>query len=353
MDPALEFDRIFEHSPDAVASAPGRVNMLGEHTDYNNGYVLPAAIPQRTVVAAGFGKDKHRAYSANFNDMAVFGPDDELAGFARYVGGCIRIINEHISPLPFVDLWMHTEVPVGAGLSSSAALEVAVLRALSVLFELDFDNVRIAQFAHQAEVRYAGVNCGIMDQMASSLAEPGSLLFLDTQFLETRVVPIPANAEILVVDSGVPRTLATSGYNQRRAECEKAAKILGVESLRHVQDGAELSSLPATLRKRVRHVVSENSRVLAALDADAPGFGRLMNDSHASQRDDYEVSVPAMDAMVEELQQTPGVFGARMTGGGFGGAAVALIVEGSAAEIAQRCMARNRKVIVPAPLDPL
>jgi galactokinase len=209
------------------------------------------------------------------------------------------------------------------------------------LLNLDLDDVRIAEIAQQAEIQYAGVNCGIMDQMASSLADTDSMLFLDTRSLERQVIPFPAGAEVLVIDSGVPRTLATSGYNQRRAECEEAARSLGVKALRDISDPQAVENLPEPQRRRARHVVTEDNRVLEVLQGvSAQRFGELMNASHASLRDDYEVSVPALDTLVAILQETPGVFGARLTGAGFGGACVALVEAGKAGAIAQNVLER-------------
>jgi galactokinase len=217
-------------------------------------------------------------------------------------------------------------VPMGVGLSSSAALEVATLRCLRQLLDLPFDDVRIAQLAQRAEIEFAGVRCGIMDQMASSLAGTDRAVLIDTRSLERREVPLPPGSAVLVLDSGVPRTLAGSGYNQRRSECEAAAGALGVSSLRDVQQLAEIEKLEDdVLRRRARHVFTENARVLQAAECrDAREFGKLMNASHASLRDDYEVSTPELDLLVRWLQAEDGVFGARLTGAGFGGACVAL-----------------------------
>jgi galactokinase len=187
------------------------------------------------------------------------------------------------------------------------------------------DDVSIARLGQRAEIQYAGVRCGIMDQMASSLASTTSALFLDTQTLARRLVPLPAGSAVLVLDSGIPRVLAESGYNQRRAECEEAARLLGVPTLRDVRDVSQADALPEPLRRRVLHVVSENTRVLRAANcSSAQEFGTLMNASHASLRDDYEVSTPELDRLVALLQAHPDVYGARLTGAGFGGACVAL-----------------------------
>jgi galactokinase len=242
-------------------------------------------------------------------------------------------------------------VPVGAGLSSSAALEVATLRALDGLLGLGLDPEEVAHLAHQAEVEFAGVSCGIMDQMACSLGRMDRMLFLDTMTLERSLLPLPAGSELLVMHSGVPRSLADSDYNRRRAECEAAAAMLGVRSLRMVDDLVAVDRLPSPLRERARHVVTENRRVQAAINADAAAFGGLMTQSHVSLRDDYAVSIPAMDALVAALQQEPGVFGARLTGAGFGGCCVALVRQGTAAATGYRvasCFGELPSVIVPS-----
>ena len=310
-----------------TARAPGRVNLLGEHTDYNDGFVLPTAIPQQTqVTLRRNGTGRFHARAASLDQQASFELDEPPSEhFASYLYGCVREVQAQGASVPGLDIDVDSQVPIGVGLSSSAALEVAMLRALRELLSLDIDDVRIAQLAQQAEIVYAGVNCGIMDQMASSLADTHRMLFLDTRSLERRLLPMPAGTELLVVDSGISRSLAGTAYNQRRAECEQAAALLGVASLRDVNDIAALDVLPELLRRRARHVVSENARVLEVLDGiDAAWFGRLMDASHASLRDDYEVSVAPLDELVALLQAHPDVFGARLTGAGFGGACVAL-----------------------------
>jgi galactokinase len=201
-----------------------------------------------------------------------------------------------------------------------------MLRGLRSLLNLDLDDVEIAKLAQQAEIQYAKVQCGIMDQMASSLADPEHLLFLDTRSLDRQLLPLPKDTAILVLDSGLPRTLANSGYNQRRAECEAAAQHLGVPALRDVQDLAAIAQLPEPLQRRARHVMTENQRVLEARNGVSPQrFGELMNASHASLRDDYEVSIAGLDRLVELLQHHENVLGAKLTGAGFGGACVALV----------------------------
>ncbi|MEH1806888.1 galactokinase [Nostoc sp.] len=342
----MDFQQVFGKPPETQASAPGRVNLLGEHTDYNDGFVLPTAIPQSTMVQLGSSSDsQHYFYSENLNEQVSISDINRTpSGFASYIFGCIEVLQKAGYTIPSLCVYIQSSVPIGSGLSSSAALEVATLRAVRQLLKLPIDDVEIAQFAQQAEIHYAGVQCGIMDQMASSLADTEHILFLDTRTLERRVMPLPEKAEILVIDSGVPRTLASSGYNQRRAECEEAARSLGVKALRDITDAEITEKLPEPLRRRARHVVTEDNRVLEVLQGvSSERFGELMNASHASLRDDYEVSVPALDTLVELLQKTPGVFGARLTGAGFGGASVALVAAGEARSIATHVLEQYKQ----------
>jgi galactokinase len=238
----------------------------------------------------------------------------------------------------------------------SAALEVAMLRALRQLLGFALDDVKLARIAQRAEIAFARVNCGIMDQMASSLCDERSMLFIDARTLEHRLAPLPPDTELIVVDSGVPRTLAASKYNERRAECEEAARKLGVKALRDVADPAAVEDLPEPLRRRARHVVLEDLRVLeAARGVPAERFGALMNASHDSLRDDYEVSIPELDLLVAALRAAPGVLGARLTGAGFGGATVALCRAGHAAQAAQAALStynkagRQGRILIPVP----
>ncbi|MDB5885409.1 MAG: galK [Polaromonas sp.] len=339
------FEDIYGHAPEAEASAPGRVNLLGEHTDYNGGFVLPIAIAQQTRVAMRRnGQAQFSLHAAELGQSVRFTLAQPPAEhFASYVFGCLALAREHGAQIPPLDIHVASEVPIGVGLSSSAALEVSTLRCLRELLGLPLDDVLIAQLAQRAEIEYAGVRCGIMDQMASSLADTSRALLLDTRSLERRFVSLAPGSAVLVLDSGIARSLAASGYNQRRAECEQAAALLGVASLRDVAEVAQLGALPELLRRRARHVVTENARVLQAVDCTtAAAFGALMNASHASLRDDYEVSTAGLDTLVALLQAQPGVFGARLTGAGFGGACVALCEADALASVAQAVLAAYR-----------
>lgn len=338
----LSIESFFGGAPDAHESAPGRVNLLGEHTDYNDGFMLPVATPQRTEVALGTSRDGHfNLYSATLDVSVRFARDATAPpGFGSYIEGCVRMVEQEGITVPPLRVHVSTNLPVGSGLSSSAALEIAMLRALRTLLGLPFDDVALARMAQRAEITYAKVHCGIMDQMASSLADSSHMLFIDARTLAHRLHPLPPDSEMIVIDSGIPRTLAGSKYNERRAECDQAAGRLGVASLRDVADPASVDALPSPLRERARHVVSENRRVLeAAAGVDAARFGQLMNASHASLRDDYAVSIPALDVLTETLRAQPAVHGARLTGAGFGGACVALCRKGAALQAGRAALA--------------
>ena len=351
-------ETFFDGAPAAHASAPGRVNLLGEHTDYNDGFMLPVATPQRTHVAVRPSGDGYfHFYSSSLDESVSFAQDHHSPqGFGSYIEGCVRLLEEHGIEVPPVRVYVSTNLPVGSGLSSSAALEVAVLRALRAMLGAQVDDVLLAQMAQQSEIRFARVNCGIMDQMASSLADQDHMLFIDARSLDFKLLPMPPGCELIVMDSGVPRKLAASKYNERRAECDEAARMLGVQALRDVTDPDAVERLPSPLRERARHVVRENARVLeAARGVSAERFGELMNASHASLRDDYEVSIEELDVLCARLREQPGVFGARLTGAGFGGACVALCQQGRAEAAAREALFRYNtahrqgRILIPEP----
>jgi galactokinase len=279
------------------------------------------------------------AVSETLDEHVRYDEFNVASGFARYVAAGIKVIEERGATVPPLHLLVTSDIPVGAGLSSSASLEVALIRVIDRLLGLGLGRVDVALLAHRAEVVHVGVLCGIMDQMASSIAAPDRMLLLDTRSMAYELRPLPAGAEILVIDSGTRRSLLTSGYNTRIEECRQAAAALGVRTLREVEDPAAVEQLPEPLRRRARYVLAENARVTAAATASAPEFGRLMGLSHAGLRDEFEVVAPAVDTLVRTLAAEPGVLGARMTGAGFGGACVALVEAGRAAEIGQRVVA--------------
>jgi galactokinase len=341
------FEALFGRAPEIVASAPGRVNLIGEHTDYNDGYVLPAAIPQRTTMELARRGDRvARVWSAGMGGDAVeypLGREETRGTWLDYVQGVTYALGEEGLSVPGFDLRITSDVPLGAGLSSSAALEVALLRALRDAFALPIDDVRIARLGRRAENELVGAPVGIMDQMAASLANTESALFLDTRSLAYALVPIPHEVELCVIDSAVPHSHAAGEYRTRRAECEQACAILGVPALRDlgVADLDRMErALPDRLFRRARHVVTENDRVLAATAAlragDAAALGKLFVASHASMRDDYEVSVPPVDLLVDLACAEPDAFGARLTGGGFGGAIVIAARRGAGKDLAAR-----------------
>ncbi|MCL4454647.1 MAG: galactokinase [Deinococcus sp.] len=330
----MGFIEVFGHQPATDASAPGRVNLLGEHTDYNQGFVLPTPLSYNTRVEASAMDGIIEAYAENFSQRKVRGLQNAKQGdWLDYPAGCVWVLRQAGYQVPGARMHLKSSVPIGVGLSSSAALEVATLRALRRLFGLDFDDVTLARLAQRAEVEYVGVRCGIMDQMVASLGQPGHALFLDTRDLSYRLVTLPRGYAILVVDSGIPRRLAESGYNTRRTECEEACKLLGVKALRDVplQSMRAVNGLPEPLNRRARHVVTENARVLEGVEALEQGnvkrFGELMLASHQSLKEDYRVSLPEVDQLVE-ICIKHGAVGARITGAGFGGAIVALVPEG-------------------------
>ena len=324
------FKDVFGTNPTVSVSAPGRVNLLGEHTDYNGGFVLPTPLPYQTYIEAAEAEGIE-AYAENFREHKSRKVGEAKCGdWLDYIAGCVWVLHRQGHTVPGIRAYVHSQVPMTGGLSSSAALEVATLRALRELYRLPLDDVQIALLAQQAEVEYVGVRCGIMDQMASSVGRLGYALYLDTQNLTTRLTPLPQGYRVAVVDSAVPRRLAKSGYNTRRGECEQACALLGIASLRELSsaDLPRINALPEPLNRRARHVVTENQRVLDGVEALEQGsiqhFGQLMVDSHHSLRDDYEVSIPELDRLVEaELRH--GAVGARLTGAGFGGSTVALV----------------------------
>ncbi len=326
-----DFATHFGGGPDVAASAPGRVNLIGEHTDYNGGLVLPMPIPQRTTVELRRRDDDvARVVSdAMPGEMRQFrvGREEPAGGWIDYVQGCTRMLSGH-GTLGGFDAAIMSAVPAGSGLSSSAALEVALLRALREAFAADVDDVTLALAAHRAEHDFVGARVGVMDQMASSLGSEGHALFLDARSLEYEQIPLPVDLVLRVIDSGITHRHAGGEYNTRRAECEAACQKLGVGQLRDLapKDLRRTTELSDVLARRVRHVVTENARVLDAVAAlrsgDVERLGKLFLASHASLRDDYAVSVPDVDALVEIAAAQPHVVGARMTGGGFGGAVV-------------------------------
>jgi galactokinase len=340
-----------------VYRAPGRVNLIGEHTDYNEGFVLPTAIGFSTWVTSTRRDDRTvRLFSENFSEWLEFSLDDQdlraRDHWSDYVVGVALAIERAGYRLHGAELRIRGEVPIGSGLSSSAALEVASGYALLRNSGLAVDRRELARLCQQAENEFVGMRCGIMDQFASCHGQAGRALLLDCRSLEHKLLPLPEAAQLAICNTMVKHSLAGSEYNTRRLECEAAVKHFAqhrpeVRALRDVTE-ADLkqygSDLPEVIYRRARHVITENARVLAAGAAleggDLTGFGELMNSSHHSLRADYEVSCRELDLMVALARAVPGVYGARMTGGGFGGCTVNL-VKTEAIDEFQRTVARG------------
>ncbi|SEB45062.1 galactokinase [Microbacterium hydrocarbonoxydans] len=348
------FTELTRHAPEGIWSAPGRVNLIGEHTDYNDGFVLPFAIPHRTVAAVGRREDHRIRVASTFADEPVEVELDDLDRlFPTPTGSTPQVPEWAAYPLGVawalrqadgiaasaavgsgLDIAIASDVPVGAGLSSSAAIEGATASALNDLWAAGLDRPALARVGRRAENEAVGAPTGIMDQMASMLGEPDAAIFLDCRTLDANLVQVgiaEAGLAILVMDTRVKHAHSTGGYGERRAACERGAEIMGVPSLRDVS----VDDLPRAQElmddvtfRRVRHVVTENQRVLDTVrvlrEGSARDIGDLLVASHASMRDDFEISVPELDTAVEAALAA-GAVGARMTGGGFGGAAIALV----------------------------
>ena len=339
------FAEWYGRKPIGAWSAPGRVNLIGEHTDYNDGFVFPFAIDHRTAVALGDRDDRVVRVASSFAPEAVEIHLDELTpdavdGWAAYPLGVAWALGEHGADLAHVrgvDLYITSSVPIGAGLSSSAAIECAVALALDEHWGLGFDRATLAKVGRLAENRVVGAPTGIMDQSASLLGEADAGVFLDCRSLDADVIPLGFSADglsLLVIDTKVEHAHASGGYAARRASCEAGAAALGVESLRDLRpDDLERAAelLDDETFRRVRHVVTEDQRVLdtvRTLREHGPGaIGPFLDASHVSMRDDFEISVPELDLAVATAQAN-GAIGARMTGGGFGGSAIALVIDG-------------------------
>jgi galactokinase len=364
------FRRYFDEEP-ALYRAPGRVNLIGEHTDYNCGYVMPVAIGFYTYVAVRPRIDgKVRVHSTNFQETVELPPADAPAGVASpgqrwsdYVWGVVQSLKTHGIDLPGADLLIHGEVPLGAGLSSSASLEVATTLALASMVGCELDPLTLAQLGQQAENDFVGIRCGIMDQFAAAFGRQGYALCLDCRSLAYRPVPLDVRATIgargaprlVVCNTMVKHQLAASEYNLRRAQCERGVAELArtLPHVRTLRDAtpADLErareGLDKLIYRRCRHVVTENERVVAAsvaLEAcDYQGVGELMAESHRSLREDYEVSCEELDLLVRLAQDIDGVYGARMTGGGFGGCTVNLLREDAVEKFSALIAARYQQ----------
>lgn len=335
------FTQKYNKQPELTVYAPGRVNIIGEHTDYNDGFVMPCAINYGTAIAGSKRADHiWNIYAADLDLEDTFSLDEDFPQseqkWANYVRGVVKFIQERCPQFKQgADLVISGNVPHSSGLSSSAALEVAMGKFCQKLSDLPLTHTEIALIGQKAENKFVGANCGNMDQLISALGQKDHLLMIDCRSLETQPTPVPKDVAVIIVNSNVPHDLVTGEYNTRRWQCEKAAEFFGVKALRDVsveefqKREAELIALNALVAKRARHVVTENQRVLDAVEAlkhnDLTKLGELMGQSHESMRDDFEITVPQIDYLVELAQLVLGkTGGARMTGGGFGGCIVAL-----------------------------
>ncbi|HEY5223430.1 MAG TPA: galactokinase [Microbacteriaceae bacterium] len=336
------FEQRFGSAPHGLWAAPGRVNLIGEHTDYNDGFVLPFAINRHAVAALAVRSDRRVRVASALTDDVVEAELSELgpgtvSGWSAYplgVAWALGQVGADLAAVPGFDLFLESDVPVGAGLSSSAAIECAVAVALNDVWRLEFDLKTLVKVGHIAENEVVGAPTGILDQSASLLGRADSAIFIDCRSLETAVIPLgldDAGLEILVIDTKVEHAHADGGYAARRASCEAGARALGVASLRDVSVGELVHArdvLDGETFRRVRHVVTENQRVLDTVkllrEQGPAAIGDLLDASHRSLRNDFEVSVPELDLAVE-MSQNFGALGARMTGGGFGGSAIALV----------------------------
>ncbi|MCB9010093.1 MAG: galactokinase, partial [Ardenticatenaceae bacterium] len=352
------FQQQFGTAPSIVVRAPGRVNLIGEHTDYNDGFVLPMAIDREIWIALQPRDDNQvSVHSLDFGETAVFHLSSltqkppagslneqtqekslrEVGQWAEYIKGVAWALQQNGYTLHGWEGVMAGNVPKGAGLSSSAALELATARAFQQVSGFAWDAPQMAKLGQLAENKWVGVNCGIMDQMISAAGQAGHALLIDCHSLETQAVPLPpaldgSETAVVILDTTTRRGLVDSAYNERRQQCETAAEFFGVKALRDVSISeflAEADNLAPLTRQRARHVITENLRTLNAAkamqNADALLLGQLMNESHVSMRDDFEITNEALNVMVAAAQAQPACYGARMTGGGFGGCAVALV----------------------------
>lgn len=334
------FSELFGYPASHTFQAPGRVNLIGEHTDYNDGFVLPCAINYHTVVACARRDDRLvRVVAMDYdNQQDSFSLDEPILNlpqpmWANYVRGVVKHLQQRDSSFGGVDMVIGGNVPQGAGLSSSASLEVVVGTLFQQLWNLPLDAAAIAVNGQEAENQFVGCNCGIMDQLISALGKKDHAMLLDCRTLGTRPVSLPADIAIVIVNSNFRRSLVGSEYNTRREQCETGARFFAQPALRDVDIAAFEAvehQLDAQVARRVRHILTENARTLEAADALSQGdlarMGELMAASHASMRDDFEITVPAIDALVDIIKAEIGDRGGvRMTGGGFGGCVVALM----------------------------
>ena len=329
------FKSRFGSYPEFAARSPGRVNLIGEHTDYNDGFVLPIAIDRELWISFRSRPDRKIQVVPDKSDERLeFGLDSIIkgSGWIEYIKGVAVNLQKAGYPLSGWEGVISSDIPIGAGLASSAALELAAARVMLQISGMPWDPTKMAELCQNAERSWVGVHCGIMDQMVVARSRKGHAFFLDCRTLEGQDVSLPNYFTIFVLDTATRRNLASSAYNERRDQCEEAARLLGVTALRDINMSELLSQgnkLTETLLKRARHVISENERVIQVMDACSSGnlelVGKLVNESHESLKNDFEVSSGAMNAIVDAARRQTGCLGARLTGAGFGGCAIAIV----------------------------
>ena len=364
---ANAFLRIFQSPAEILSSAPGRINLIGEHTDYNKGYVLPAAIHLRTCfLAAARADNEVHIWADNFHEEEAFDQEAIVASeqrrWANYVKGIFWVLKQEGHRLGGINAMIWGEVPLESGLSSSAALEVSVIKGLCALWDIDLPPLRMAKLAQRAENDFVGVKCGLMDQFISVFGRKDSALFLDCETLDYAYYPLnleKAGLGILVHDTKVRRKLATSEYNRRRQEASQALEVLKIKGVRSYKEAttslleSSRGEMDAVPYKRARHVITENERVRRAVEAlqkdDFSGLGALLFQSHESLRDDYEVSCPELDLFFDVSREFPGCLGARLVGAGFGGSGIALLEKRVGEEFRKRLLAEAEKKGFPRP----
>lgn len=332
-----------------IFRAPGRINIVGEHTDYSGGFALPAAIDLACMVAIAPGTGtRHRVYSTQKEEIAALTTDTfcQEGRWSDYIGAVAASLRREGVAVPPCDILIDGDVPLGGGVSSSAALEVAATLGFLAMADVALDGDDVARLARAAETDFVGAPCGPLDQIASVHGRAGHALLLDCRSLSFKMAPLPTDAAFVLIDSGVRHAIVDGGYAARRADCEAAARALGASSLRDVELG-DIEALPDRLRRRARHVLTENARTLAAAgalqSADLAAVGAAMGESHASLRNDFDVTCTETDLLAQIAQETPGVFGARQMGGGFGGAVIALVQKSSAEGAGAAIVARYRR----------
>ncbi|MCL5271460.1 MAG: galactokinase [bacterium] len=350
------FKSRFAGQPAMIVRAPGRVNLIGEHTDYNDGFVMPMAIDRSVWIALRPAQGRRvTVHSLDFDkrdSFALEGLQKNQSKWLEYLKGVAWVLQEAGYTLAGWEGVLTSDVPIGAGLSSSAALELATARAFQAVSGFDWEPKKMALLGQRAENKWVGVNCGIMDQLISAAGKAGHALLIDCRSLDCQPAPLPAGVAVVILDTATRRGLDSSAYNERRLQCETVAKFFGVKALRDVDVAtfeARQGELEDVFRRRARHVITEDDRTLKAAEAlrrgDIGALGRLLDASHASLRDDYEVSCQELNAMVDCARDAAGCLGARMTGAGFGGCAVALVEEARAEVFAQSVTANYEKAV--------